>query len=136
MKIAKTGGMVCVLVLGVLAGLCMEGTARATSHTLTTTVTTDGVQSLAGGTLSIACRASSGSPWTSCGSSVEAGTEVSIDAVANQDYWFMWFTTNPYLSGCTTTNYGWGCFCANPITHCGFTMPSSNVNINAEFQVP
>jgi hypothetical protein len=41
-----------------------------------------------------------------------------------------------HLSGCTTTNYGWGCFYANPINHCGFTMPVSNVNINAEFQVP
>jgi hypothetical protein len=48
----------------------------------------------------------------------------------------MWFTSNPFLSGCTTTNYGWGCFCANPITHCGFTMPSQNVNLNAEFQAP
>src|SRR6185295_18179887 len=131
MKIAKMG-----LLLGVLAGLCTEGVAWATSYTLTTTVTTDGVQSLAGGTLSIACRASSSSSWTSCGSSVPAGTEVSIDAIANADYWFMWFTTNPYLSGCTTTNYGWGCVCANPINHCGFTMPSSNVNLNAEFQAP
>lgn len=136
MKITKISGMMCVLLLGVLAGLGTEGVAWATSYTLTTTVTTDGVQSLAGGTLVIACRASSSSAWTSCGSSVPAGTEVSIDAVANQDYWFMWFTTNPYLSGCTTTNYGWGCFCANPVNHCGFTMPSSNVNINAEFQVP
>ena len=136
MKIAKMSGMIYVLLLGVLAGLCTEGVAWATSYTLSTTVTTDGVQSLAGGTLSIACRASSGSSWTSCGSSVPAGTEVSIDAVAGQDYWFMWFTTNPYLSGCTTTNYGWGCFCANPITHCGFTMPSRNVNINGEFQAP
>lgn len=136
MKIAKMGGMTCILLLGLLAGLCTEGVARATGYTLTTTVTTDGVLSLAGGTLSIACRASSSSSWTSCGSSVPAGTEVSIDAVANEDYWFMWFTTNPYLSGCTTTNYGWGCFCANPITHCGFTMPAGNVNINAEFQVP
>jgi hypothetical protein len=136
MKIAKIGGMMCVLLLGVLAGLCTEGVAWATNYTLTTTVTTDGVQSLAGGTLIIACRASSSSAWTSCGSSVPAGTEVSIDAVANEDYWFMWFTTNPYLSGCTTTNYGWGCFCANPINHCGFTMPARNVNINAEFQVP
>jgi len=136
MKIAKTGGMMCALLLGVVAGLCTEGVAWATSYTLTTTVTTDGVQSLAGGTLSITCRASSNLPWTSCGSSVPAGTQVSIDAVANEDYWFMWFTTNPYLSGCTTTNYGWGCFCANPINHCGFTMPASNVNLNAEFQAP
>jgi hypothetical protein len=47
----------------------------------------------------------------------------------------MWFMTNPYLSGCTTMNWGWG-YHANPMTHCGFTMPSSNVSINAEFQVP
>ncbi len=136
MKIAKIGGTTCALLFGVLAGLCCEGTVYATNYTLTTTVTTDGVQSLAGGTLSIACRASGSSSWTSCGSSVAAGTEVSIDAIANPDYWFMWFTSNPYLSGCTTTNYGWGCFCANPINHCGFTMPSSNVNLNAEFQAP
>jgi hypothetical protein len=136
MKVAKMSGVVCVVLLGVLAGLWTAGAASAASFTMTTTVTTDGVQSLAGGTLSIACRASSSSAWTSCGTSVEAGTEVSIDAVANQDYWFMWFTTNPYLSGCTTTNYGWGCFCANPVSHCGFIMPSRNVNINAEFQVP
>lgn len=136
MKTGKMGGVTCVLLLGVLAGLCMGGAAWATNYTLTTTVTTDGVQSLAGGTLSITCRASSSSPWTSCGSSVPAGTQVSIDAVASQDYWFMWFTSNLYLSGCTTTNYGWGCVCANPITHCGFTMPAGNVNINAEFQAP
>jgi len=136
MKIAKMDGRMCPLLLVFLAVFCTAGAAYATSYTLTTTVTTDGVQSLAGGTLSIACRASGSSGWTSCGSSVAAGTEVSIDAVANQDYWFMWFTTNPYLSGCTTTNYGWGCVCANPINHCGFTMPSSNVNINAEFQAP
>src|SRR5215510_9236668 len=104
MQIAKHSGLMCVVLLGIGAGLCTEGEAWATSYTLTTTVTTDGVQSLAGGTLSIACRASSSSPWTSCGSSVAAGTEVSIDAIANQDYWFMWFTTNPYLSGCTTMN--------------------------------
>lgn len=136
MKKGRVGRTTCALVLGILAGFCAAGVASATDFTLTTTVTTDGVQSLAGGTLSIACRASSSSPWTSCGSSVPAGTQVSIDAIANQDYWFMWFTTNPYLSGCTTTNYGWGCFCANPISHCGFTMPSSNVNLNAEFQAP
>jgi hypothetical protein len=136
MKNAKIGGAVYLLLFGVLAGLCTAGAANATNYTLTTTVTTDGVQSLAGGTLSIACRASGSSSWTSCGSSVAAGTEVSIDAIANEDYWFMWFTSNPYLSGCTTTNYGWGCFCANPINHCGFTMPSSNVNLNAEFQAP
>src|SRR6185295_1702038 len=135
MNIAKTGGWIGVLVLGVLAGLGTESAAWATNYTLTTTVTTDGVQSLAGGTLGITCRASGGS-WTSCGSSVAAGTEVSIDAYANQDYWFMWFTSNPFLSGCTTTNYGWGCVCANPINHCGFTMPSQNVNLNAEFQAP
>jgi hypothetical protein len=110
--------------------------ARAADYTLATTVTTDGVSSLAGGTLSIACRTSSGSPWTSCGSTVPAGTQVSIDAIANADYWFMWFTSSPYLSGCTTINYGWGCFCANPVNHCGFTMPASNVSINAEFQAP
>jgi hypothetical protein len=136
MKEGRIGRTTCALVLGILAGFCAAGVALATDFTLTTTVTTDGVQSLAGGTLSIACRASSSSPWTSCGSSVPAGTQVSIDAIANQDYWFMWFTTNPYLSGCTTTNYGWGCFCANPISHCGFTMPSGNVNLNAEFQAP
>jgi hypothetical protein len=136
MKEGRIGRTTCALVLGILAGFCAAGVAFATDFTLTTTVTTDGVQSLAGGTLSIACRASSSSPWTSCGSSVPAGTQVSIDAIANQDYWFMWFTTNPYLSGCTTTNYGWGCFCANPISHCGFTMPSGNVNLNAEFQAP
>jgi len=136
MKIAKIGRTVCALWLGVLAGLCTTGAAYATNYTLTTTVTTDGVQSLAGGTLSIACRASGSSSWTSCGSSVAAGTEVSIDAIANPDYWFMWFTTNPYLHGCTTINFGWGCFCANPINHCGFTMPAGNVNLNAEFQAP
>jgi hypothetical protein len=136
MKIEKIGRLTRTLALGFLATFCWAGAAHATNYTLTTTVTTDGVQSLAGGTLSIACRASGSSSWTSCGSSVAAGTEVSIDAVANQDYWFMWFTTNPYLSGCSTTNYGWGCFCANPINHCGFTMPSSNVNLNAEFQAP
>lgn len=136
MKNAKIGRTTCALVLGILAGLCAAGMASATNYTMTTTVTTDGVQSLAGGTLSIACRPAGSSGWTSCGSSVAAGTEVSIDAIANEDYWFMWFTSNPYLSGCTTTNYGWGCFCANPINHCGFTMPSSNVNINAEFQAP
>jgi List-Bact-rpt repeat protein len=119
----------CVLLLGGLAA------TPAMSYTLTTTVTTDGVQSLAGGTLSMACRASSSSPWGSCGSSVSAGTEVSIDAVANDGYWFMWFMTNPYLAGCSTTNWGWG-YSSNPVTHCGFTMPSSNVNINAEFQLP
>jgi len=133
MNIAKPVGMLCALLLGILG---TEGAAGATNHTLTTTVTTDGVQSLAGGVLSITCRASGSSTWTSCGTSVAAGTEVSIDAVANPDYWFMWFTTNPFLSGCTTTNYGWGCVCANPINHCGFTMPSSNVNLNAEFQAP
>jgi hypothetical protein len=136
MKEGRVGRTTCALVLGILAGFCAAGVALATDFTLTTTVTTDGVQSLAGGTLSIACRATPSSPWTSCGSSVAAGTQVSIDAIANQDYWFMWFTTNPYLSGCTTTNYGWGCFCANPISHCGFTMPSGNVNLNAEFQAP
>ncbi|HEV8582237.1 MAG TPA: hypothetical protein VGX68_24465 [Thermoanaerobaculia bacterium] len=136
MKNEMIGRMVCALRLALLIGLCAAGAASAANYTMTTTVTTDGVQSLAGGTLSIACRLAGSSGWTSCGSSVAAGTEVSIDAVANEDYWFMWFTTNPYLSGCTTTNYGWGCFCANPINHCGFTMPSSNVNINAEFQAP
>lgn len=136
MKTAKTGGAVCILVLALFAGLCTEGGAWATDYTLSMTVTTDGVQSLAGGSLSIACRASSSSSWTSCGTSVPAGTQVSIDAVANQDYWFMWFTSSPFLSGCTTTNYGWGCVCANPVTHCGFVMPSGNVSINAEFQAP
>ena len=136
MKNATLGRTTYALLLGILAGFCAAGMASATNYTLTTTVTTDGVQSLAGGTLSIVCRPTGSSSWTSCGSSVAAGTEVSIDAIANQDYWFMWFTTNPYLSGCTTTNYGWGCFCANPISHCGFTMPSQNVNLNAEFQAP
>lgn len=136
MKIAKIRGMMGVLLLGVLAGLCTEGVAWATNYTLTTTVTTDGAQSSDGGYLSIACRSSPSSAWTSCGSSVPAGTEVSIDAIANQDYWFMWFTSNPYLAGCTTINYGWGCFCANPINHCGFVMPARSVSLNAEFQVP
>jgi hypothetical protein len=40
----------------------------------------------------------------SCGASVEAGTQVSIDAYANEGYWSMWFMTNPYLPGCTTMN--------------------------------
>ena len=124
------------ILLAVLAVVSVTGAADAANFTLTTTVTTDGASSSAGGSLSIACRASSSSPWTSCGSTVAAGTQVSIDAIANADYWFMWFTSNPYLSGCTTINYGWGCFCANPISHCGFTMPSSNVSINAEFQAP
>lgn len=79
--------------------------------------------------------ASSSDPWGSCGSSVAAGTQVSTDVVANEGYWFMWFGTNPYLAGCSTTNWGWG-YHANPQTHCGFTMPSSNANINAEFQLP
>lgn len=122
--------------LAVLAGVFVVGAAYGQSYTLTTTVTTDGASSSAGGSLSIACRASSSSAWTSCGSTVPADTQVSIDAIANADYWFMWFTSSPYLSGCTTTNYGWGCFCANPINHCGFTMPASNVSINAEFQAP
>lgn len=136
MKNATLDRTAYALLLGILAGFCAAGMASATNYTLTTTVTTDGVQSLAGGTLSIACRPSGSSSWSSCGSSVASGTEVSIDAVANQDYWFMWFTSNPYLQGCTTINYGWGCFCANPVTHCGFTMPSQNVNLNAEFQAP
>ena len=121
--------------LAVLVGVAASG-AYAQSYNLTTTVTTDGASSSAGGSPSIACRASSSSAWTSCGSTVPAGTQVSIDAIANADYWFMWFTSSPYLSGCTTINYGWGCFCANPVNHCGFTMPSSNVSINAEFQAP
>jgi hypothetical protein len=102
---------------------------------MTTTVITDGVQSPDGGYLDIACRASSSSPWGSCGSSVAAGTQVSIYAMANEGYWFMWFYTNPYLQGCTTMNWGWG-YHANPETHCAFTMPSSNVSISAEFQLP
>jgi hypothetical protein len=125
-KLLRTVVLLLVLVL------C---SAAAHAGILSTTVTTDGVQSLAGGSLSIACRANSSSPWTSCGTTVATGTEVSIDAVASEGYWFMWFTTNPYLSGCTTTNWGWG-YSSNPATHCGFTMPSSNVNINAEFQLP
>jgi hypothetical protein len=124
------------LLLASLAAFGAGSATHAADYTLSTTVTTDGASSSAGGTLSIACRATSSSPWTSCGSTVAAGTQVSIDAIANQDYWFMWFTTSPYLSGCTTINYGWGCFCANPISHCGFTMPSSNVSLNAEFQAP
>jgi hypothetical protein len=126
------------IVLAVCFLLCVgfaAGAAHAASYTLTTTVTTDGVQSLAGGTLSIFCRASSNSPWTSCGSTVQEGTQVSIDAIASEGYWFMWFTTNPYLAGCSTTNWGWG-YNSNPVTHCGFTMPSRNVNLNAEFQLP
>jgi len=132
MKTAKRIFVVCALGLG---AALVAGAAGATSYTMTTTVTTDGVQSLAGGTLSIACRTSSSSPWTSCGSSVASSTQVSIDAVANDGYWFMWFTTNPYLAGCSTTNWGWG-YHANPETHCGFTMPAGNVNLNAEFQLP
>lgn len=115
--------------------LALLAASPAMAYTLTTTVTTDGVQSLAGGYLIIACRASSSDPWGSCGSSVAAGTQVSIDAVANEGYWFMWFGTNPYLAGCSTTNWGWG-YSANPQTHCGFTMPAGNANINAEFQLP
>jgi hypothetical protein len=132
----EIGRMTCTLLLACLAAFSARTVAFAADYTLSTSVTTDGVASLAGGTLSIACRATSSSPWTSCGSTVAAGTQVSIDAIANEDYWFMWFTTNPYLAGCTTTNYGWGCFCANPISHCGFTMPSSSVSLNAEFQAP
>ena len=135
MKTARVG-LAGVALLVVVVALSIPGLVQAADFSLTTTVTTDGAASSAGGSLSIACRASSSSSWTSCGSSVAAGTEVSIDAVANPDYWFMWFTSSPYLAGCTTINYGWGCFCANPITHCGFTMPSSSVSINAEFQVP
>src|SRR5262245_21430609 len=115
------------LLLTVLAVVSVTGAVHAASFNLTTTVTTDGASSSVRGGLSIACRASSSSPWTSCGSTVAAGTQVSIDAIANQDYWFMWFTSSPFLYGCTTINYGWGCFCANPISHCGFTMPSGNV---------
>lgn len=117
------------LLLGALAA------APAMAYTMTTTVITDGVQSPDGGYLDIACRASSSSPWGSCGSSVAAGTQVSIYAMANEGYWFMWFYTNPYLQGCTTMNWGWG-YHANPETHCAFTMPSSNVSISAEFQLP
>ena len=120
---------ICVTLLSALAAL------PASAYTLSTTVTTDGVQSLAGGYLNITCRASSSDPWGSCGSSVAAGTQVSIDAVANEGYWFMWFYTSPYLQGCTTMNWGWG-YHANPETHCAFTMPSSNVSISAEFQLP
>lgn len=128
--------MIGAFLLAVVTGVAATGAAHAQSYTLTTTVTTDGASSSAGGSLSIACRASSSSAWTSCGSTVAAGTQVSIDAIANQDYWFMWFTSSPFLYGCTTINYGWGCFCANPINHCGFTMPASNVSLNAEFQAP
>jgi hypothetical protein len=46
MKIAKIGRMF-VLLLAILAGLCKQNVAWATDYTLTTTVTTDGVQSLA-----------------------------------------------------------------------------------------
>jgi Divergent InlB B-repeat domain len=132
MKTTKLALAICVLLFG---GLAAEGVAHATSYTLATSVTTDGVPSLAGGWLSIACRASSSSSWGSCGGTVAAGTQVSIYAIANPDYWFMWFATSPYLAGCTTTNWGWG-YNSNPATQCAFTMPSSNVSINAEFQLP
>src|SRR4029079_9626785 len=115
--------------------LALAVPSAAAAYTLSTTVTTDGVVSMAGGTLGMACRASSSAPWTSCGSSVAAGTQVSIDAQINEGYWFMWFTTQPYLAGCTTTNWGWG-YSSNPATHCGFTMPSSDAFLNAEFQLP
>jgi len=119
----------CVTLLSALAA------SPAMAYTLTITVTTDGAQSTDGGYLNIFCRASSSDPWGSCGSSVAAGTQVSIDAVANEGYWFMWFGTSPYLAGCSTMNWGWG-YHANPQTHCGFTMPSSNASVNAEFQLP
>lgn len=127
-------------VSGISAGLCgllmaVASAAHATSYTMTTTVTTDGVQSLAGGSRIIACRAPGSSTWTSCGATVASGTQVSIWAVANEGYWFMWFMTNPYLAGCTTTNWGWG-YGPNPQTQCLFTMPAQNVNIGAEFQLP
>src|SRR5262245_15656055 len=110
MKNATLSRTAYALLLGILAGLCAAGAASATNYTLTTSVTTDGAQSSVGGSLSIACRPAGSSSWTSCGSSVASGTAVSIYAVANQDYWFMWFTSSPYLYGCTTINYGWGCF--------------------------
>lgn len=127
--------VVLALCVVLLAGLAVAGDAHAASYTLTTTVTTDGVQSLAGGTLAITCRASGSSTWTSCGSSVAAGTSVSIWANANDGYWFMWWQTNPYLAGCTTLYGGWG-YGPNPAVNCTFTMPSQNANINAEFQLP
>jgi len=122
-------------VLAVALLLAVAGVAQATNYALTTTVTTDGVPSTAGGTLDVQCRANSGSPWTSCGSTVAAGSQVSIWAVTAEGYWFMWFSTSPYLAGCTTTNWGWG-YHANPEIHCAFTMPSSAASINAEFQLP
>ena len=121
--------VVFVLLLGALAA------SPASAYTLTVTVTTDGAPTMDGGHLDIFCRATSSDPWGSCGSDVAAGTQVSIDAVANAGYWFMWFGTSPYLHGCSTINWGWG-YHANPQTHCGFTMPSSNALVNAEFQLP
>ena len=123
------------LVLGIVALLTVAAGAQATNYALTATVTTDGVSSTEGGTLYIQCRPNSNSAWTSCGSTVAAGSQVSIDAVTAEGYWFMWFYTSPYLAGCTTMNWGWG-YHANPETHCGFTMPSSAASINAEFQLP
>ena len=129
MKSMSTRIAVAVCMLGVFAAV------PAMAYTLNTSVTTDGVPSTDGGYLDIYCRSSPSAPWGSCGSSVAAGTQVSIYAVTNEGYWFMWFSTSPYLAGCTTINWGWG-YHANPETHCGFTMPSSNVYINAEFQLP
>jgi hypothetical protein len=118
---------VCIL------GLCAFAPANA--YTLSTTVTTDGVQSTDGGHLEIGCRQAGTLAYSSCGSSIAAGTQVRIDAVIHVGYWFMWFMTNPYLSGCTTTNWGWG-YGSNWATVCTFTMPSGNASVNAEFQLP
>lgn len=121
--------------IAVAVACLLFGAAKSDAYTLTTTVTTDHVLSTAGGHIDIACRASSSSAWTSCGSSVAAGTQVSIWAVTHEGYWFMWFATNPYLAGCTTTNWGWG-YGPNWATNCAFTMPAQNASVNAEFQVP
>ncbi len=118
---------VCIL------GLCAFTSASA--YTLNATVTTDGVSSTAGGHIEVNCRQPGTLPYSTCGSSISAGTEVRIDAILHDGYWFMWFSTNPYLQGCTTTNWGWG-YGSNWATVCTFAMPSGNVSVNAEFQVP
>jgi hypothetical protein len=135
MESRKVGLTLAVLFVVGLAGALGPGAARATSYALTTTVTTDGVVSSDGGSLSIFCQPAGGGSWTSCGSSVASGTSVSIDAVRAEGYWFLWFATSQYLAGCTTTNWGWG-YSSNPETHCGFTMPASAVSLRAEFQLP
>jgi len=123
-----------VVVAVVVLGLCAFAPAHA--YTISTSVTTDGVQSSAGGWLNVVCRPAGSSNYGPCGSSVAAGTAVWIDAMTNDGYWFMWFTTSPsYLPGCTTLWGGWG-YGPNPNDVCTFTMPASNVSISAEFQLP